>query len=328
MSMPQDSLSAPIPFANALIPQASNLTLAGLYIVLNLCQFFILPLFLLPRSMHWALLLVPLALANNPFWALIHEAIHGQFNASRAVNSAFGRILSVSFGSSFRVLRWTHLSHHKFNRTVTEQGTEVYDPQETPRLLAALKYYFQIFGGLYLLEVLTPLAFLLPRALLQQFRPSLDSDSGQREWLMRNILTDEAIQEIRIDSVTVLLLFALIVLCYREHWRLLAGASIARAFLISFLDNVYHYATPLNFKGSGYNLWLPRTVSKALLYFNLHGVHHRHPNLPWIKLPQSYAQHDERFDCNYFRAAWWQLWGPLPLPQVTKSTPIGNRPYR
>ena len=166
MSTPQDSLSAPIRFANALIPQAPNFTLAGLYIVLNVFQFLFLPLFLVPRSMYWALLLVPLALANNPFWALIHEAIHGQFSASRTVNSTFGRILSVFFGSSFRVLRWSHLSHHKFNRTTTEQGTEVYNPEESSRLSAAFKYYFQIFGGLYLLEVLTPLAFLLPRALL------------------------------------------------------------------------------------------------------------------------------------------------------------------
>ncbi len=328
MSTPQDSISAPIRLADALIPQAPNFILAGLYIFLNVFQFFILPLFLFPKSMCWALLLAPLAVANNPFWALIHEAIHGQFSASRAMNSAFGRILSVFFGSSFRVLRWSHLSHHKFNRTTTEQGTEVYNPQASSRLSAAFKYYFQIFGGLYLLEVLTPLVFLLPRALLRQFRPSLDPDSGQREWLMRNILTDEAIQEIRLDCVAVLFLFALIAMCYREHWRLLAAVSMVRAFLISFLDNVYHYATPLNFKDSGYNLWLPRTVSKALLYFNLHGVHHRHPNLPWIKLPQSYAEHHERFDFNYFRAALWQLWGPLPLPQVAEATPIGNRPYQ
>lgn len=101
MSTPQDSISARMRLANALIPQVPNFTLAGLYIFLNVFQFFILPLFLLPRSMRWALLLVPLALTNNPFFALIHEAVHGQFSASRAVNSAFGRILSVFFGSSF-----------------------------------------------------------------------------------------------------------------------------------------------------------------------------------------------------------------------------------
>ena len=304
--------------ARLAIPAAANMCLAGVYVFLNCFQLFFLPLVLLPRSMGWSLALIPLALLNNSLWALIHEAIHGQFSVTRSVNAALGRLLSLFFGSSFEVLRWSHLSHHKFNRTLTEQGTEVYDPQAASRLSATVKFYLQIFGGLYLMEALTPLAFLLPRALLRQQRPAeLGPGSGQREWLLRNLLADETVQEIRIDGLALLVIFGLVLVCYQEHWRLLAAFLMVRAFCISFLDNVYHYAAPMGATISGYNLRLPWIVSRALLHFNLHGVHHRYQSLPWSHLPQVFAQRRETYDYNYVTAALRQLGGPLPLSQVS-----------
>jgi fatty acid desaturase len=321
----QDPAFGAIEPAKLAIPLAANMCLAGVFVFLNAFQLFFLPLVLLPRSMRWSLVLIPLALLSNPFWALIHEAIHGQFSVTRGVNAALGRVLSVFFGSSFQVLRWSHLSHHKYNRTLTEQGTEVYDPQAVSRLSAILKYYLQIFGGLYLMEALTPLVLFLPRALLRQQRPAeLGPDSGQREWLLRNLLADEIVQEIRIDCLAVLVIFGLALICYREHWRLLAALLMVRAFCISFLDNVYHYSAPMGARISGYNLRLPWIASKALLHFNLHGVHHRYQGLPWNHLPHVFAERRETYDYNYVNAALRQLGGPLPLSQVTAAPTVNT----
>ena len=53
---------------------------------LNLYQFFILPFWLLPKNRAWAWTLLPAALLTNPFWSLIHEAIHDLFHPRRPVN--------------------------------------------------------------------------------------------------------------------------------------------------------------------------------------------------------------------------------------------------
>ncbi|HKY10155.1 MAG TPA: fatty acid desaturase, partial [Candidatus Binatia bacterium] len=102
------------------IPTWTNLGLASFYIAINLYQFIFLPLLLLPSSLAWAWTLVPLTLLTNPYWSLIHETIHDLFHPNRAVNAFFGRFLSILFGAPFRILRMSHLIHHKLNRRPAE----------------------------------------------------------------------------------------------------------------------------------------------------------------------------------------------------------------
>ena len=129
ISRSQASTYLPARSPNPSISEAFNFGLAGLHISLNLFQFFILPLYLLPKSLWWSVLLILIACFTNPLWALVHEeVIHDSFNSSSRINLVFGRWLSIFFGSPFHVLRLTHLSHHKFNRSPTEKGTEIYDP--------------------------------------------------------------------------------------------------------------------------------------------------------------------------------------------------------
>ena len=108
------------------IPIGINLGLAAFYVAVNLYQFLFLPLLLLPRSTAWAWTLLPLALLTNPYWSLIHETIHDLFHPNRRVNAFFGRLLSILFGAPLRILRMSHLLHHKLNRRPSE-GTEYYD---------------------------------------------------------------------------------------------------------------------------------------------------------------------------------------------------------
>jgi hypothetical protein len=63
-------------------PSTLNLFLGCAYTALNLYQFYLLPIFLLPRGENWAWSLAPLVLLTNPFWSLIHEAIHDLFHPS------------------------------------------------------------------------------------------------------------------------------------------------------------------------------------------------------------------------------------------------------
>jgi Fatty acid desaturase len=300
--------------ANLSIPEAFNFSLAGLHIFLNLFQLFILPLYLLPKSLWWSIFLIPIACLNNPSWALLHEAIHDLFNSSGRINLVFGRLLSIFFGSPFHVLRLTHLSHHKFNRSPTEKGTEIYDPGEVSKIKANFKYFFYIFCGLYLLEVSSTCIFFLPGNILRKMRQRLvDHGDIQEKWLAQKFADEKIVRDIRIDGVAIFLVFALSAFCFGKHWTLLLFLLVGRTFSISIMDNVYHYRTPLHVTVSGHNLFLPGVFSRLLLNFNLHRVHHANPSVPWVKLPDFFAQQGETFDRGFFTAVLDQLRGPIAL---------------
>lgn len=295
-----------------------NISLASLYVAIQLLQYFVLPLWLLPRDRRWAWGLLAFALLNNPYWSLLHEAIHDLFYPNRAVNGFCGRLLAVLFGSPFRILRLSHLLHHKLNRTLAE-ATEPYEPGKTAYLRAALGYYFQIFGGLYLGEFMSSLLFFLPKTLLRRFKDrSLDPRSVSGI-LMQSWTQDEALREIRRDGMLILLCFGLSLYCYGETWPWLLVLLGTRGFLISFLDNVYHYRTPIDEIFFARNLWLPAIAAKCLLNFNLHGVHHQNPAIPWIRLPASFKQERQPFHGHYLAAAASQLGGPIALENLPQG---------
>lgn len=309
---------------NPAIPTLLNLSLAAGHVFINLYQFFILPIYLLPVSSWWALTLLPVAALNNPFWSLIHEAIHDMLHPASRINRAAGRTLSVFFGSPFRVLRVSHLMHHKFNRTPLE-GTELYDPTKSSKLRASLGYYFQILGGLYLLEAVSPLLFFLPRRLFRMSVRHFFRSDTLGGILFGSLMSDEAVREMRIDGLAVFALFGASVFCYGGQWEFLAAALAARAFLISFLDNVYHYRTRVNDVFYANNLRLPQLMTRMLLYFNLHGIHHRNPSIPWIRLPEVFAASAGRFDGDYLASALCQLRGAVPLSELPQWSPAMDR---
>ena len=307
------------------MPQAINMGLLLLHTAANLFQLFILPLYLVPRSMGWSLLLVPIAALNNPLWALLHESIHDVFNASCAINRAAGRWLSVLFGSPFEILRLTHLSHHKFNRSPLEKGTEMYAADETSRLTAALKYYFYILCGVYLLEVGSTLLCLLPtKAFHKLGKRLIEKGDAQEKWLAGKFLNDRRLREIRVDGLAILLLYGVSAYCYLGHLKLFLGLIAVRALLISLMDNVYHYGTAIKVTISGHNLSLPRFLATGLLNFNFHRVHHAHPNVPWTGLPRLYAQNSDYCDDKFIVALFQQFLGPLSLDQLSLQTPAAN----
>lgn len=301
------------------IPAALNLLLVSFYVLLQLFQFVMLPLWLLPIDSRWGLSLIPLALLTNSYWSLIHEAIHDLLHPNRAVNAGVGRLLSVMFGSPFRIVRPSHLLHHKLNRAPIE-GTECYEPGKKSFLAAATGYYCQILFGLYFVELMSPLLFFLPRPLVRCVNERFVKPASVSGILMQSWTQEQALNEIRTDGALIILWFGLSFYCYGSHWPLLVFVLAARGFLISFLDNVYHYRTPVNDIFYANNLWLPNLFQSALLNFNLHGIHHRNPSMPWSRLPVVFREQRQVFHGNYFTAAARQLAGPVSLQDLLWAT--------
>lgn len=303
------------------IPTTLNLIWAAAHGFVFAYQFFILPALLLPRSSRWTWTLLPLALLNNPLWSLMHEAVHGSLHPVRLINQFLGRLLGIFFAGPFRVLRVGHLLHHKYNRTPVERQ-ETFDPRTTSYYRAALRYYVQLFGGTYLSVMCFPFLSFLPkrslRALTCQFLNKETFFGRVADILLR----DESLREIRRDGFLILLWMTLSAILYGAHWPILAGILAFRCFSYSFLDYLYHYASPLDNVPHAYNLCLPKPLSWLLLYFNYHAVHHADPTLPWIHLPKAFLKQEGIFHAHYWRAALHQLQGPLPLDQLPKAASL------
>lgn len=308
-------------------PEIVNAGLALFYLGVNSFQFILLPLWLLPAEPRWGWLLVPLALLTNPFWSLIHEAIHDLFSSNKAVNLFVGRLLAILFGSPFRIIRLSHLLHHKLNRMPAE-GTEYFDRDKGTKAAAAPGYYFQILIGLYLVEVVSPLYFFLPRRWLEGFRRRYLPAQSVSSMLMQNWLGAESLREIRRDGALTLLWLGSAFYCYGAHWPLLLAALAARGLLISFLDNVYHYETPVSDVFFAKNLQLAKPLAKLLLNFNLHGIHHINPAISWIDLPRAFDAQAGKYHGGYFSTALGQLRGPIALQDLPQGAPVLRvRPY-
>lgn len=308
-----------------------NLSVAFFHLALNVYLFFLLPLFFLPMSPVWASTALAVAALSNPFWSVIHEAIHDLLHPVFRINERAGRLMGIFFGSPFRVLRTSHLLHHRLNRSPIE-GTELYDFDKTSRLRANVGYYAQILCGLYLLEVVSPLLFVLPRRRIIRMKERRQKKDGLAGLWLGSLTASESISQIRRDGCLIFCLFALSGVCYGRYWPWLVGALVLRGFFISFLDNVYHYNTRTDDLFYADNLWLPASVSRILLHFNLHGVHHRNTTIPWIRLPDTFHAHALTYEGSYFAAAARQLRGPLSLSKfrtfaVPSPAPgAGDRP--
>lgn len=86
-------------------------------------------------------------------------------------------------------------------------------------------------------------------------------------------------------------------------WPVLAAGWVARAVAVSVLDNVAHHGTNGDLGAAARNLQLaPALGAVLLLHGNLHEVHHRHPELPWIDLPLVHEQSGRHFDGRYVAA--------------------------
>jgi fatty acid desaturase len=295
------------------IPIRLNLAIAGGLIAANLLQLLAAPL-LLAQSPLWGwLLVVPVAL-TPALWAMVHEAVHGGLHPDRMWNDRIGRVLAGLFGAPFQILRLGHLMHHRHNRS---ELNRIEVARGAPTLADRAGYYGRLFGGLYVGELLASVLAILPDLF---YRPLIrlafgdEAPDGRTMWdgARRQLLEEPGRSRMRLDGLLITLAFGGAFWLYGQHWWMLALALAGRGFLVSFFDNVYHYANPLDEVMAGYDLRLPRAAQALFLNFNFHATHHRKPNAPWTALPTVFDELGHRFEDDFAAAAIRQLEGPIP----------------
>jgi fatty acid desaturase len=302
-----------------------NLALLAVMASCTVVALLILPWGLLPRDPRWGWLLVPIALLTNFFWALHHEAIHGGFHPDRERNLLAGRAMAILLGSSFHVLRFGHLMHHQYNRNPIDRP-DAYDPATTSRWKARLGFLGTLLFGLYLAEVLAPIACCLPRVIVGRvidriYRGDDPAVSAIRLAAHRQFLDPKRLRLIRTDVVLAWALVGLSAILFEACWPMLVAFLVARGALISVFDNVYHFGTPIDRPDYARNLSLPAPLRLLILNMNMHRVHHQRPALPWWVLPTQFEANGDRYDAPLIACALVQFSGPIAIPdlQAVKS---------
>lgn len=293
------------------IPKRINLFLSMLLLTSQIYVLFLFPFVNNVAPVIATLSLWAAVLMTLPTWYLIHEAIHEMFYPNKYFNDFIGKLLSVVCGVSFRGIRTAHLLHHRWNRI--EEFSEVYNTEKTSWLDANLNYYFLLLGGLYWVELLGGLLICLPASVRTQMAARLAGQNNYMKRVYESLNRPQNAKQIHIESVLSAILFAFSFLFYGQHYGILLVVLSARAFLISFFDNSFHFDTdvnPGNNSEGTRNHSMP--ASWMILNFNFHKTHHKNPRIPWIELPAHAHLETKGCEGNYIFRALEQLRGPIP----------------
>lgn len=272
----------------------------------------------------WALTTLLLMLFAPMHWGLLHEGFHRQLHPNRSLNEGLGRVLAVLYAAPYSILRFGHLFHHRHNRTELDRSEHY---AATGRgLRARVNYFFRLFGGLYVVEMLFGVLVFLPVGVLRRGTwrlcgaapEGLEPLAAQIE---RELFNPTALRTVRLEAMLQLVWLCALWLALGPMFFWVLLSLVARGMVVSLLDNAFHYGGPLDDLRSAFNASLPGWAALLVLNSNYHGVHHHYPRVPWRHLPHIFsaqrnverhdALNDSRFDGAYLRLVARQLNGPI-----------------
>jgi len=292
--------------------EAANAALLVPVLGLSLLQFGLLPLIFGASPLADAALLVAIVLATPLHWGLAHESFHGGFSRDAGRNRAAGRVLGWFLFMSWDLIRFGHLMHHDANRHLYDRP-EVLEGGQS-RLAGAPAYFAKLLGGHAAISVLSSLGVLVPEALTRRVIERVGDDpelTKIRGAALRAFTNAERRTRIRIDLIVIVLLAAAAVWAWGPAWPVFAASLGLRWMTLSLLDNAPHYGTALDSARAARNTWIPAWLRVWVMNQNLHGVHHRLPDLNWRELPPEFRRQGGGYACSWFAQVLRQFRGPL-----------------
>ena len=235
------------------------------------------------------------ALSNNTVFALLHECVHGVFAPAAngrggRLNEWCGRLAAAWFPTGLAVQRVFHLTHHRNNRSASEQFDILHEGD-----VLWLKYaqWYAIYTGVYwfvsatgvLVYALTPAA--VRRALIRAFGQRGGVQTGADDYIGA-LDSLPAAARLEVLGAAAWQLFWAWTLGWTWTGWLACYAAFALAW--SSLQYTDHAFSPLDKHNGAWNLYVPRWLRLVFLNYHLHLTHHRHPDLPWYELPRRPAR--------------------------------------
>ena len=248
--------------------------------------------------------------------SLNHEALHGHPTRNSYVNAALVFPALSLFIPYFR-FRDTHLTHHRDERLTDpydDPESNFQDPDVWARLGPAqrriLRLNNTLAGRMVLGPILSQISFMSADA--QAIR------AGDRRVLQGWLL--------HIPAVAVVIWWANAV-GQMPGWAYVAAAYLGLAIL-KIRTYLEHRA---NLGWQGRTVLVEDRGPLAFLFLNnnYHIVHHTHPGLPWVEIPQEFRSHRDQYLAlnggyyyrsyrDVFRRYLWHAKDPVPHPLWSK----------
>lgn len=283
------------------LPGGLNLAIAGAIVTCAIGLLWLASRLSLWWSLPLGLVYSFLLLAD---YALMHEGTHDLLHHRKGVNDAVGMVLGWLFPISYTVLKVTHAVHHRCNRTDHEMFDCYYRGDN--RLVKWIQWYGLLLGLWW---------YLIPvGSLLLAVAPGWLHSPPFRKARTTEVLFDDfgpaEIARIRIEVVLGCAAWSLLFLALDLRWESVAIAYAMFAFNWSTRQYVTHAFTPRDVRDGALNLRVGRLMGALLLNGQWDRVHHRHPRVPWTRLPEIGAA--DGYDTDYWRQ-YLRLWaGPRP----------------
>jgi fatty acid desaturase len=233
---------------------------------------------------------IAFAIVGNSIYAIVHEAEHGLLHPSHRVNELLGICMALLFPAPYHLLRQGHLGHHCRNRS-DDEAFDLYFDGDRP-FLKWLQLYGILTGmywGLIVLSnfVVVLMPFMLDRRYFAFDRPSV---------AFMDSLNPSYMRRIRIEGVAATMLHAALIWWFRIPLLNYVVVYFGFGFSWSAMQYVHHFGTERHVLLGARNLRLFRWLDWLWLNHNWHQIHHEHPTIPWIFLPQLARPNEKRPD--------------------------------
>jgi fatty acid desaturase len=224
------------------------------------------------------------------------------------------------FPTAFTIQRISHFGHHRRNRT----DFELYD-YYLPHQSRWLKTYwiYCLLTGFY--WAIIPVAGFVYLVCPFAFRSRKFQNGPAKWWGFGEFVRDIANEPIARVWPQAVFTFALQALLW---WSLALDWTGWLACYWAFGLNW----SSLQYTDHAWNLRFWPPTQAVFLNYNLHLVHHRRPDIPWLHLPRFVRREDPNPS---FWSIYWPLWagarpappgpGPAPLPPAAIPARGGSR---
>jgi fatty acid desaturase len=254
---------------------------------------------------------VAFAFFNNTPFSLMHEAVHGVGAATPRRNYLLGVMAGWMFPTSFSLQKAAHLGHHTRNRT----DRDLYDyylPHESKwvrnlwlyggNLLGLYWFCIPLSNALYLLA--TP--FYRSRLFVQHIAPAMGFSQYVRD------LAEVHPRRVRLEIALAFAFQAAMWWSLDLSWRGWLFAHWLFALHWSSLQYVDHAWSPRDVLSGAWDLRVSAPARWLALNYHYHLAHHRHPSVPWTRLPELVSHEDQPTFWQIYLSLWRHGVQPAP----------------
>ena len=271
-------------------------------------------------STGWSLagLALVFGILMNSVYSIIHEAEHAMLFPNRGWNDFAGAFMALFFPAPFHLIRQGHLGHHLRNRSDDEAFDFYFEGDH--RLWRCLVLYGILTGCYWVVVVLSNVVFLFVPFAANKKYWNFDRPSHA----FMESLNPHYRRLIQLECLAVIALHAFLVWVFRIPLLNYTVMYFGFGLSWSAMQYVHHYGTERHVTRGARNLRLWDPIDRLWLNHNWHLVHHEHPTVPWIHLPEIGGA-TERQGRGFLLWSYFKMWrGPRRAKERVENRYAGR----